>query len=125
MKFPFQKRRLGRVLGPLKNEGNEIAQSILRIDGVVVPRRSVTKLSVSEINDESKRIKGVRFDEAIYNIHGDSVTIRDDSSHIPQYQYKDLNLNEDNETFIHHTEDPVDANGRAIFNQPFYDTLIK
>ena len=33
-------------------------------------------------------------------------------------------MNEDNETFIHHIEDPVDAHGRAIFNQLFYEILI-
>ena len=93
-----------------------MAQAILTIDGIVVPRISVTKLPVSEINNESKRIKRAKFDEAIYKIHGDSVTIRDNSSHAPQYDYKDLNSNEDNETFTHHIEDPVDANGRAIFN---------
>ena len=101
-----------------------MAQAILTIDGMVVPRRSVTKLFVSEINNESKRIKRVRFDEAIYKIHGDSVTIRDNSSHTPQYKCKDLNSNEDNETFIHHIEDLVDTIGRAIFNQPFNDILI-
>ena len=125
MKFPFQKRRLMRVWGPLKNEGNEMAQAILKIDGMVIPRRSVTKLSVSKINNESKRIERVRFDETIYMMHGDSVTIRDNSSHTPQYEYKDLNSNEDNETFIHHIEFPVNANGHAIFNQLFYDILIK
>ena len=101
-----------------------MAQAILTVDGVVVPRRSVTKLSVSLINNKFKRIKRVRFDEAIYKIHSDSVSIRDNSSHIPQYEYKDLNSNQDNETFIHHVEDPVDANGRAIFNQSSYDILI-
>ena len=57
-------------MGPLKNEGNEMTQAFLTIDRMVVPRRSVTKLSVSEINNESERLKRVRFDEAIYNIHG-------------------------------------------------------
>ena len=77
---------------PLKKKGNEMAQAILRIDGVVVPRRSVTKLSVSKINNESERIKRVRFDEAIYKIHGNSITIRDNSSHITLYEYKDLKI---------------------------------
>ena len=45
MKFPFQQRGLGWVLGPLKNKGNEMAHAILTIDGIIVPRRSVTQLS--------------------------------------------------------------------------------
>ena len=101
-----------------------MAQAISTIDGMVVPRRSVTKLSTSEINSESERIKTPRFDEAIYKIHGDSIKIRDNSSPIPQYEHKNLNLNKDNETLVHQTEDPMDADGHAIFNQPFYAILI-
>ena len=55
--FPSQRRRLGKVLVPLKTERSEMAQAILTIDVMVVTRRSVTKLSVSEINIESERIK--------------------------------------------------------------------
>ena len=40
-KFPFQKEQLGRCLGPMKNEGNEMAQAILKMSGSIVPRRTV------------------------------------------------------------------------------------
>jgi hypothetical protein len=36
-KFPFNKEVLGRVLGPAKGEGNEMAQWILKANGNVVP----------------------------------------------------------------------------------------
>ena len=35
--FPHQKELLGRVLGPSKNEGNEMAQNVLTHKGDVVP----------------------------------------------------------------------------------------
>ncbi len=35
--FPFQKEHLGCCLGPAKNEGNEMAQWVLRDNGKVVP----------------------------------------------------------------------------------------
>ena len=31
--FPFQKQTLGRVLGPIKNEGNETMQAVLTMNG--------------------------------------------------------------------------------------------
>jgi hypothetical protein len=36
--FPSQKRILGRILGPSKNDGNEMAQYVLRSNGTIVPR---------------------------------------------------------------------------------------
>jgi len=39
--FPYLKEILGRVLGPAKGEGNEMAQWILKANGKVVPRRTV------------------------------------------------------------------------------------
>ena len=43
--FPKQKELLGRVLGPSKNEGNQMAQNILTVHGTVVPRRSLRRLT--------------------------------------------------------------------------------
>ena len=37
--FPQQQERLGRVLGPANNEGNEMAQWILKHTMKVVPRQ--------------------------------------------------------------------------------------
>ena len=48
IQFPFQKRQLGRVLGSLKNEGNEMTQAVLTIKGTVIPRRSCTPLTVAD-----------------------------------------------------------------------------
>ena len=54
-KFPFQKEQLGRCLGPMKNEGNEMAQAILKMSGSIVPRRTVRRLTVSELHSRSEQ----------------------------------------------------------------------
>ena len=46
--FPANKEKLGKVLGPAKNEGNEMAQYVLNAKGVVVIRRSLRKLTIAE-----------------------------------------------------------------------------
>jgi hypothetical protein len=47
--FPNQQELLGRVLGPSKNEGNEMAQWVLTSKGTVVPRRSCRRLTAQEL----------------------------------------------------------------------------
>ena len=47
--FPNNKEVLGRVLGPARGAGNEMAQWILKANGRVVPRRSLRPLKVDEI----------------------------------------------------------------------------
>ena len=47
-RFPFNREVLGRVLGPAKGEGNEMAQWILKANGNVVPRRTVRPLNTAE-----------------------------------------------------------------------------
>jgi hypothetical protein len=48
--LPFKKEVLGRVLGPAKGEGNEMAQWILKANGNVVPRRYHRPLKIDEIH---------------------------------------------------------------------------
>ena len=45
--FPANKEKLGRILGPLPNEGNEMAQAILNSSGKVITRRSLRRLTVT------------------------------------------------------------------------------
>ncbi len=47
--FPFQKEQLGRCLDPAKNEGNEMAQWVLKDSGKVLPRRTLRRLSTAEL----------------------------------------------------------------------------
>jgi hypothetical protein len=75
VQFPFQKEQLCQFLGPLKNEGNEMSQAILKYNGRVVPRRTLRRLTVAELNSESELKKQTAFDEAIIKIHGDSMSL--------------------------------------------------
>jgi hypothetical protein len=53
-KSPFNKEVLGRVLGPAKGEGNDMAQWILKANGNVVPRRTHRPLKTEEKRARSK-----------------------------------------------------------------------
>lgn len=49
MEFLINKEKLGHVLGPIKYEGNEIAQAILTSGGKVIPRCTTHKLCEEEL----------------------------------------------------------------------------
>jgi hypothetical protein len=125
VQFPFQKRQLGRVLGPLKNEGNEMTQAILTITGKVVPRRTCVRLTEDELSSPTEQAKRRAFDESIKLKLGDSIT-----NVIPAVQPDDLDLadlmgesDEDAQADLPE-EDPVDNSGRAVLDKPFTDLLI-
>ena len=49
--FPMQKEALGKVLGPAKNCGNEMAQWILNSNSQIFPCRSLCHLRTKELNN--------------------------------------------------------------------------
>jgi len=53
--LPLSKIRLGRVLGPTKNEGNEMAQAMLLQNVIIVPQRTLRPLMVSELHSGSNK----------------------------------------------------------------------
>ena len=55
--FPENKEKLGRMLGPCKNKGNEMSQSIVASSGYVITRRTVRSLRTSEIHSETEKRK--------------------------------------------------------------------
>ena len=72
--FPEPAEELGRCLGPSKNEGNEMCQSVLQMNGQVVPRRSLCRLRPDELaaSNASEARKRSQFDDAITAKLGDS-----------------------------------------------------
>ena len=76
-KYPYQQECLGRCLGPAKNEGNEMAQWILKFNGKIVPRRSVRRLTPGELalSNETEVRKRQQFDENIQSKLGDSYSL--------------------------------------------------
>jgi hypothetical protein len=75
--FPYQKERLGRCLGPAKNEGNAMAQWILKENGKVMPRRTLRRLTPAELSpsNEVEMEKRSLFNVAVRGVLGDSVKI--------------------------------------------------
>jgi len=71
--FPENKEKLGRVLGPIPNEGNEMAQAVLNSKGKGIPRRTIRKLHKTEIHSEGETRKRSIFDDLILQKLGDSI----------------------------------------------------
>ena len=120
--FPENKEKLGRVLGPCKNEGSEMSQSILNFKGNVITRRTVRKLRSDELHSESEKQKRASFDDRIRQRLGDSISKPvkpEPPDHVPysdDYESNPLQLPDDN--------DPVDENGVAVFEKPITDQWI-
>jgi hypothetical protein len=127
-KFPFNKEVLGRVLGPSKGEGNEMAQWILKANGNVVPRRSHRPLKTEEVHSEQERMKRNVFDALIVRRWGTSInppnnedTEDSDTGGDEFEEYED----EDEEArVIPDIEDTVDAKGRLLNQMPAYDRIL-
>ena len=120
--FPENKEKLGRILGPVRNEGNEMAQSVLTSKGTVITRRTMRRLKTAELHSESEKKKRAVFDALIDKKLGNSMAFPskpDPKSFIPYSDDSDGEpelLPEDN--------DPLDKDGSAMFEKPITDQLI-
>ena len=76
--FPELKKKIGRCLGPCKDEGNEMAQYILKETGRVVARRTVEKIPKSHLKSPVVQEQIKRFDHLIYHKHGTSMNRNSD-----------------------------------------------
>ena len=74
-KFPNQAQFICRVLGPTKNDGNEMAQWRLKANGNIVPRRSVVHLKTSQMNNNEEILKRNVFTNCIRKGYGDSINL--------------------------------------------------
>ena len=120
--FPENKQKLGRVLGPIPNEGNEMAQGVLTSKGTIVPRRTIRKLNTSELHSETEKRKRQLFDDVIRKKLGDA--IQQPTRPLPRdfVPYSDgveptpLQLPDEN--------DPIDSDGTSAFEKPITDYWI-
>ena len=55
--LPKNKLKIGRVLGLIKNEGNEMAQAVLNAKSSFIPFRTIRKLRKDEIFSETEKLK--------------------------------------------------------------------
>ena len=121
--FPLPKEKLGRILGPSKNAGNAMSQWILKDNGQIVPRRTARKLMPEEMNNPVEDRNREIFDNMIREKLGDSLSP-------PPKPLKDQDYvpySDDDEAPPVDAEldtDPVDATGKPICEQPYYDKLI-
>ena len=112
--FPSNKDKLGRVLGPVKNEGNEMAQAVLTVKATVVPRRTMRKLTKVELLSDIEKRKRSSFDSIIKSKLGDSITLPPQ----PQPIEQDLNIDIDDPYFdsLPKDTDPVDPDNVATLH---------
>jgi hypothetical protein len=127
--FPHQRNLLGRVLGPSKNEGNEMAQNILTHNGKVVPCRTLRRLTIDEIHNEVEIKKRNDFDERIKSILGDSLfppPLNPDIIDLELQDFSDPDSQDNNSDSPSKWQDgdPVNPDGTATFESPIIDTLI-
>jgi hypothetical protein len=126
--YPFKKECLGRCLGPAKNEGNIMAQWVLKENGKIVPCQSLCRLTPVEsaMSNKVKVAKLAIFNTSITAILGDSVSIPT-GPHPDQVEDPyDLEPYGDYEadSFLMPAADFVDAVGKPMLQQSFMDTLI-
>ena len=119
--FPNNKEVLGRVLGPARGAGNEIAQWILKANGRVVPRRSLRPLKVDELHSPVEIKKREVFDELIKKRWGSPMTPSNTQQQKVFEKYED---HEQQEQPTLEVEDIVDSTGKLINQQPAYDQII-
>ena len=120
--FPENKEKLGRVLGPVRNEGNEMAQSVLTFNGTVVTRQSIRRLRPSEVNSTTEQRKRKLFDDRVEKKLGSSMEFPTKDSKSKYIPYEDDSG--DAPPLIPDDNDPVEANGKAMFEKPITDMLI-
>lgn len=138
--FPHQKEVLGRVLGPARGEGNEMAQWVLKGNGKVVPRRSCRPLNTAELHSPIEVKKRKVFDDLIERRHGTSINppkspIQDGMSTVVAGASTLASMSHmTDETTCDHEEDDIaiqpeiedilDSTGKILDQQPCYDRMI-
>jgi hypothetical protein len=124
-RFPFNREVLGRVLGPAKGEGNDMAQWILKANGNVVPRRTLRPLNTAELHSSTEVKKRQIYDALIERRWGTSMSappkVDEDSEEDTFEEYYD---SDEQPRIIPDVEDTVDSNGRLLEQQPMYDRII-
>ncbi len=128
--YPFQKECLGQCLGPAKNEGNIMAQWILKENGKVVPCQSLHHLTKAESapSNEVEVAKRATYNASITKILGNSVSIPIGPLPDPQvedpYDLEPYGDDVESDSFLMPEADFVDAAGKPMLQQSFMDTLI-
>ena len=73
--FHLPSHVLGRCLEPDNNEGNEMLQWVLKLDGEIVPCQTMRKLTTGELVCESEVMKRADFDAATKQLYSKYFTL--------------------------------------------------
>jgi len=128
--FPAPKKQLGRILGPATGMGNEMCQWVLKVNGNVVPRRTVTPLTHDELHSPNDERRRRVFDQLIEKRFGKSVNASKDLQDSPtsaeiateeEETWEPYTDEEEPAHEVHDMDDAVDARGLLINQQPEYD----
>lgn len=129
--FPFSKEELGKVLGPAVDAGNMMAQWVCKSNGQIVPRRTLRKLSVAEMNSEDEQQKRRQFLAIMEKFHGNSykLPVIEDVSKSPimKDDGKEYELYEDDQESprsLPEADSLYDSKGRPLLQQPPSDRMI-
>jgi len=132
--FPFQKKKLGRVLGPAKHVGNEMEQYILTQKGSIVPRRTVRPLTDSEFKQVVIQTRMKIFDNMVLAKYGDSMSVAVPPNNAKPASNIDYNPNSDFDYVPYEDDEEIprtipqsevlDFNGKPINTQSITDQLI-
>ena len=124
----LSREQLGRCLGPAKNEGNEMAQWVLKDNGKVLPQRTLRQLSTAKLSltNESEAERRMLFTTSVLGILGDSISLPAGPPPNPMDKYWELEPYEDDvESPLAFLEaDIVDAAGKPFMAYSLTDTLI-
>ena len=129
--FPHNREVLGRVLGPARSEGNEMAQWVLKANGKVVPRRSLQPLTIAEQHSAVEHKKRDVFDALVERRMGTSINpppTPEDQDPAMEDPTNENFLDDDDEmdgpAESPNHEDILDSMGRILEQQPAFDKII-
>jgi len=126
-------RRIIPPLGPATGMGNEMCQWVLKANGNVVPRRTVTPLTHDEIHSPNDERRRRVFDQLIEKRFGKSVNASKDLQDSPtsaeiateeEETWEPYTDEEEPAHEVHDMDDAVDARGLLINQQPEYDQFL-
>ena len=118
---------LGRVLGPARGEGNELARWVLKSNGNVVPHRTVWPLQLAELHSDTEKWKQAIFDALIERRWGSPMSTpnKDDMDTATDTEDNEVDDDETVMTKWHiDIEDSVDSQGKLMNQLPAYNHLL-
>ena len=116
--FPFPKSKLGQLLGPCCNNGNEMTMNIMTENGSIVPRCTVIPLTMSEMNTPDAKRQRVIFDNFIRKKYGDLMNLP------PQKIEANEKMKATNRSFIPYKDDEVEPNDAIDMNISLVDVFV-